>query len=85
MISMLSDLGHSRHHPHGLLWVGQENFGYNFLQHGKHIVAGVAYAGDELGEGCEELIGREVVLVFPHGGVDLSQLSTHLDMFRATA
>lgn len=73
-------LGDGRHQPHGLLGVGQEDFGHDGHEDVEDLVAGVAHPGDELREGGEELVRRQVVAVLNHHRVDLAQLLPHLSV-----
>lgn len=73
-------LGDSRHQPHGLLGVGQEDFGHDGHEDVEDLVAGVAHPGNELREGGEELVRRQVVAVLDHHRVYLAQLLPHLSV-----
>lgn len=73
-------LGDGRHQPHGLLGVRQQHFGHDGHEDIEDLVAGVTHPGDELREGGEELVRRQVVAVLDHHSVDLAQLLAHLSV-----
>lgn len=77
-------LGDSRHQPHGLLGVRQEDFSHDGHEDVEDLVAGVTHPGDELREGREELVGRQVVAVLHHHSVYLPQHLPHLSVRAAS-
>lgn len=78
----ISDLRHRGHHPHGLLWISEENFSDDVHEHGEHLVIGVADSRDELRERSEELIRREMLCVLTDHGVYFTQIRLHLSSIR---
>ena len=54
-------LGDSHHEPHGLLGEGREETGRDVLELVEDVCVCVTDAGDELGEGGEELVRSQLL------------------------